>query len=539
MRFSSTNTGDNSSFIDAVVVAAAGVNNPPSVSLVSVATGFSAPVDIANARDSSGRLFVVQQGGQIRIISGGQVLPAPFLDIQSLVLSGGERGLLGVAFHTNYAVNGFFYVNYTAAAPRPVNSGLETPVLPPSSYQYAPTGGTWTFSSGAGIQSNGSAWGAAAAPEGQQTAFLQGIAQMSQTLNLAAGNYTVSFYAARRGGQIQPIQVSIDGTPIGGPITPADNSFAVYTTSAFNLATGGAHTLRFNSTNTGDNSSFVDAVVVVPEEGDGATVIARYQRSAGDPNIADPNSAQILLTVAQPFANHNGGQLRFGADGYLYIGLGDGGSGNDPGDRAQNLNTLLGKMLRIDVNSGSPYAIPEGNPFQNDGNPNTRGEIWAYGLRNPWRFSFDRPTGDLFIADVGQSAREEINFQQAGSGAGANYGWRVMEGSNCTGLGGTGPACFAPSLTPPILEYDHSVGCSVTGGHRYRGAAYPTLTGYFVYGDFCTQRIWGATTSGNGVWSNTQLSVTAFKISTFGEDETGEIYVAGYDTGVIYRVAAQ
>ena len=241
--------------------------------------------------------------------------------------------------------------------------------------------------------------------------------------------------------------------------------------------------------------------------------------------------------MAQPFSNHNGGQLRFGPDGYLYIGLGDGGSGNDPGNRAQNLNTLLGKILRIDVDGASPYAIPPGNPFQNDGNSDTLPEIWAYGLRNPWRFSFDRATGDLFIADVGQSAWEEINFQAAGTGAGANYGWRVMEGAHCTPLGG-GPECFDSSLVLPILEYGHTLGCSVTGGHRYRGAAHPSLAGYFLFGDYCSGRIWGATNA-SGNWVSTELLDTSLNISTFGEDEAGELYLASYSTGTIYRISAQ
>jgi glucose/arabinose dehydrogenase len=273
-------------------------------------------------------------------------------------------------------------------------------------------------------------------------------------------------------------------------------------------------------------------------QGDGATVIARYQRSVANPDLADLASAQILLTIAQPYSNHNGGQLRFGPDGYLYIGTGDGGSANDPQNRAQDLGTLLGKMLRIDVNTGAPYAVPAGNPFVNDGNPGTLGEIWAYGLRNPWRFSFDRSTGDLFIGDVGQDAWEEIDFQAAGTGAGANYGWRVMEGAHCTGLGG-GPACFDPSLTPPILEYGHDVGCSVTGGYRYRGAASPALAGYYLYADYCSGRMWGATWSGAGPWTTVQLLQTGFSVSTFGEDEAGEIYVAAHNTGVMYRISAQ
>jgi glucose/arabinose dehydrogenase len=358
---------------------------PPPASLQQIASGFSSPVGIENARDGSGRLFIVQQSGQIRIISGGSVLPTPYLDIAPFIVSGGEQGFLGLAFDPNYANNGFFYVNYTR----------------------------------------------------------------------------------------QP---------------------------------------------------------------DGATVIARYQRSSNDPNRADPNSGSTLLTVAQPFANHNGGQLRFGPDGYLYIGLGDGGSGNDPGNRAQDRSTLLGKMLRIDVHNGSPYAIPPSNPFQNDGNPNTLGEIWAYGLRNPWRFSFDRLTGDLFIADVGQNAWEEVDFQAGGTGAGANYGWRVMEANQCTALGG-GPACFSASFTPPIVEYGHDLGCSVTGGFRYRGSAMPAMAGVFLYGDFCSGRIWAASQYASGAWASTELFATGFNISTFGEDESGELYVAAYNTGVIYRMS--
>jgi glucose/arabinose dehydrogenase len=350
------------------------------VTLQPVASGLVAPVDITHAGDGSGRLFVVEQGGRIRIVSGGQVLATSFLDISSLLqTSGTEQGLLGLAFHPSYATNGFFFVDYTR--------------------------------------------------------------------------------------QI-----------------------------------------------------------------DGATVIARYKRSATDANLADPASAAILLTIAQPYANHNGGGLRFGPDGFLYIGMGDGGSGNDPENRAQDLATLLGKMLRIDVNNPSPpyYSIPAGNPFQN--------EIWAYGLRNPWRFSFDRATGDLFIGDVGQSNYEEINYQPAGSGAGANYGWRIMEGLHCTGLGGT---CPDARLTQPILEYGHALGCSVTGGYRYRGTASPALAGYYLYGDYCSGRIWGATKSGGGPWQTVELKSAGINVSTFGEDQAGEIYVASLGTGVIYRISAQ
>jgi glucose/arabinose dehydrogenase len=259
----------------------------------SVASGLASPVGIYHAGDGSRRLFILQQAGQILIHDGAQVRPTPFLDIATLVSCCGERGLLGLAFHPDFASNGLFYVNYTNTA--------------------------------------------------------------------------------------------------------------------------------------------------------GDTVIARY-RVSDDPNAADPGSAQILLTIVQPFANHNGGQLAFGPDRFLYIGMGDGGSGGDPDNRAQNLGDLLGKLLRLDVDGGVPYAIPASNPFRNT--PGARPEIWAWGLRNPWRFSFDRLTGDLFIADVGQATREEVDFQPASSHGGENYGWRLMEGTLCFN---PASGCNDGSLTLPIL----------------------------------------------------------------------------------------
>src|SRR2546425_750199 len=266
----------------------------------------------------------------------------------------------------------------------------------------------------------------------------------------------------------------------------------------------------------------------------GDTVIARYHVSA-DANVADPTSAQILLTIAQPFANHNGGQLAFGPDGFLYIGMGDGGSGGDPGNRAQNLGELLGKILRIDVNGAAPYAIPATNPFRST--PGARPEIWAYGLRNPWRFSFDRLRGDLFIADVGQSAREEVDFQPAASAGGENYGWRLMEGTACFPSSSSG--CNDGTLTLPILEYDHSLGCSITGGYRYRGGRFPQLIGRYFYGDYCSGRIWNGIQSGR-TWSSAQLIDTALRITSFGEDEGGELYVVHYglvgSDGTIQRI---
>jgi glucose/arabinose dehydrogenase len=356
----------------------------PQIDLQPVATGLANPVAITNAGDGSGRLFITLQAGQIVIYDGTRVLPTPFLDITPLVSSGGERGLLSVAFHPNYRTNGVFFVDYT---------------------------------------------------------------------------------------------------------------------------------------NTGGN-----------------TVIARYSVSQ-DPDIANPNSAAILLTIAQPFDNHNGGQLQSGPDVYLYIGMGDGGSGGDPSNNGQNLGTLLGKILRIDVDGAFPYAIPAGNPFV--GVANTLPEIWAYGLRNPWRFSFDRLTGDLFIADVGQDSWEEVDFQRAGSQGGQNYGWRLMEGNHCYNPSSN---CDPGGLTLPILEYAHGVndstGCSIAGGYRYRGTQNPDLTGIYFYGDWCTGRIWGASRQGAGGWTTAELLHTSLSIPTFGEDEAGEIYVAHYSApdGAIYRI---
>ena len=346
-----------------------------SISLTRVATGFSSPVVITNAGDGSGRLFVVEQGGAIRILRNGAVDPRPFLNISSLITSGGEQGLLGLAFPPSYAVRQSFYVNYT------------------------------------------------------------------------------------------------------------------------------------NRTGTGN------------------TVIARFA-AGSDPNLADPASRQELLTVVQPFANHNGGQLAFGPDGLLYIGSGDGGSAGDPLNNGQNTASLLGKVLRLNVLSGTAAAIPAGNPFGN--------EVWAYGLRNPWRFSFDRQTGDMYVADVGQGLREEINFQPAGSGAGANYGWNIMEGSLCFLAPGL---CSSAGLTLPVAEYGHTLGnCSVTGGFVYRGSI-PALRGTYLYGDFCSGMIWGLRHNGT-VWDNLLLLDSPLLISTFGEDEAGELYVADYGTGGIFRISA-
>jgi glucose/arabinose dehydrogenase len=362
----------------------------PTIQLEPVASGLTNPVTIANAGDGTGRLFIVEQDGLIRILINGTILPTPFLDISDLVSCCGEQGLLGLAFHPDYATTGFFYVNYT------------------------------------------------------------------------------------------------------------------------------------------DNA--------------GDTVVARYEVS-DDPNIADPNSAQTVLTQDQPFSNHNGGQLAFGPDGYLYIAFGDGGSGGDPQENGQNLGTWLGKILRVDINGddfpGDPdrnYAVPLDNPFVND--PNALDEIWAYGVRNPWRCTFDRVTGDFFIADVGQGNREEIDFQPAASVGGENYGWDVLEGTFCHEdfpQGSCNEFLSGGSMLP-VLEYNHTLGCAVTGGYRYRGQLYPQLDGIYFYSDLCSGTIWGAIQDQQGRWVNDVLLESGLTVTTFGEDEEGEVYVADYSGGVLYQI---
>jgi glucose/arabinose dehydrogenase len=363
----------------------------PAIQLTMLPGAVSGPVHVTNAGDGSGRLFVVQQNGHIRVFKNGAYLPADFLDIHTLVGTGSEQGLLSVAFHPNYSSNGFFYVYYT--------------------------------------------------------------------------------------------------DKIGSP---------------------------------------------------GDITIARYQVSA-NPDVADPGSAQILLVIPHPTNNnHNGGQLMFGpVDHYLYAATGDGGSGGDPPNNAQNLDVLLGKMLRIDVDGTGavpcgqstpmPYAIPADNPFVGVAGCD---EIWAYGLRNPWRYGFDRQTHDLFIGDVGQGLYEEIDFQPAASTGGENYGWRLMEGFHCYNPPNN---CNDGSLTLPILEQTHAGGwCAIIGGFRYRGAAIPALAGTYLYGDTCKGEIWGATESG-GNWTGQSMLDPSLSISSFGEDEAGEVYVCDLG-GAVYRI---
>jgi len=264
----------------------------------------------------------------------------------------------------------------------------------------------------------------------------------------------------------------------------------------------------------------------------GDTVVSGFIASA-DGLTADPAGEWQVIEIAQPYANHNGGQIKFGPDGMLYVGMGDGGSAGDPQNLAQNVSDLLGKMLRLDVSNSSvaaPYAVPAGNPsFGPDGRP----EMWAVGLRNPWRFSFDRATGDMFIADVGQNAVEEVNFQPSASTGGENYGWKLREGfEEYSGEP-------LDTLTDPIWQYEHGAnGCSVTGGYVYRGAAVPSLIGAYVYGDYCSGRIWTLRPGSDGSWVNQELFATDYAITSFGEDADGELYVLDRG-GAIYRLVGE
>lgn len=305
----------------------------------------------------------------------------------------------------------------------------------------------------------------------------------------------------------------------------------------------------------------VDHFYVYYTDLSGDNVLARY-RLSGDPNRADPDSEEILLYFDHPtYANHNGGHLAFGPDGYLYVATGDGGGAGDPQGNAQDLGSLLGKLLRLDVEIPDPepegavsdgnstsvteapyhlwlpviarqvpeYRIPPDNPFVGD--PDARDEIWAYGLRNPWRFSFDRESGDLFIGDVGQASWEEIDYQPADSSGGLNFGWNIMEGAHCYNAS----SCDTTGLTLPIAEYPSEGECAVTGGYFYRGPDEATMQGIYFFADYCSGRIWGLQL-GDGDWAMQELLDTPYFISTFGEDEAGELYLSDYAGGAIYRL---
>ncbi len=316
----------------------------------------------------------------------------------------------------------------------------------------------------------------------------------------------------------------------------------------------------------------------------GDTVVSEFTLSETDPNQVDPDSERVLLTIAQDFSNHNGGNLRFGPDGYLYIGMGDGGSGGDPCNRSQTLDpdnletggscrddataALLGKMLRLDIDNTTPagdnnlcgaegdgsaeYAIPDTNPFailppdifadRFEVDPSLRGsteggpcaETWTWGLRNPWRWSFDRDTGDLWIADVGQNTWEEVNLEPADSSGALNYGWNVCEGNFATGS--TTQPCPLEDSVLPVLDYQTGANCSITGGYRYRGPV-TSMQGLYVYGDYCSGRIWFAEDDGLGNWSESEFSVEGFDLRSFGEDEQGNLYVLR--SGGIWRFESE
>lgn len=261
---------------------------------------------------------------------------------------------------------------------------------------------------------------------------------------------------------------------------------------------------------------------------DGSTVVSEFS-AAADPNQADVSSERQLIKIAQPYANHNGGMIDFGPDGYLYIGMGDGGSQNDPENRAQDLSSLLGKILRIDVNGAQPYAIPADNPFVN--NDAARNEIWSYGWRNPWRFSFDSATGDMIVGDVGQNAIEEISLNPAAAG-GLNFGWRIFEGNECYL-----DDCTTSDLQPAIAQYTHAGGhCSVTGGYMHRGSENPSLYGNYFFADYCSSQMWRLFPNEDGSFSMAALSQPGFFISSFGIDINGEVYLTNQVGGEIYKI---
>jgi glucose/arabinose dehydrogenase len=367
--------------------------------LTRVATGLNRPVNINAPPGDRSRLFVVEKPGRIRIVTIQNgvytLLATPFLDIDPLVgSSGNEQGLLSLAFHPDYASNGYFYVDYT------------------------------------------------------------------------------------------------------------------------------------------DNS--------------GNTVVARYRVSTGNPNVADPASASIVLTQNQPYSNHNGGQLQFGPDGYLYIAFGDGGSGGDPQQYAQNTTTWLGKILRIDVDSAAPYAVPASNPWA--GSAVVRPEIWSLGLRNPWRFSFDRLTGDMWIGDVGQGTWEEVDLELAASPGGVNWGWRCYEGHAVYDSSPACPSPQQPAMTPPIYDYNQtgptSPLCAITGGYVYRGSPNSTFFGGYVFVDYCNpyNQLWVLRPSGSGGWTRTDYTIVPpaglalISPTTFGEDAIGDLYVADDTDGDIFKL---
>ncbi len=341
------------------------------LSFTRIARGLSSPVFITHSGDNNGRLFVVEQTGRIRVIRKGVLQSAPFLDLRSKISTGGERGLLGLAFHPDYSWNRKFYVYYT------------------------------------------------------------------------------------------------------------------------------------------DKS--------------GTIVIAQYLRSSTNASLAVSSSAKTVLKISHPASNHNGGTLAFGPDRYLYAGIGDGGGSGDASNNAQNVGRLLGKILRINIDTGHPYAIPPTNPYVGQTGHDL---VWSFGLRNPWKFSFDRQTGDLWIGDVGQNRFEEVNRSTApNAGRAVNYGWRVLEGRTCFN---PSSGCSTSGKTMPLAVYGHNLGCSVTGGYVYRGSTYPDLVGVYLFGDYCSGRIWGVDAAGSGNQTPVLLRDTATNLSSFGQDQAGNLYIVDH-----------
>lgn len=358
------------------------------------------------------------------------------------------------------------------------------------------------------------------APPGQQTgvALELVVAGLTFPLGLTAPPGDPRLFVVEKGGAIRIVR---DGAPLAPPFL--DLSAKVSRGSEQGLLG-----LAFDPAYATTGRFFVNYT-----DTDGNTRIAAY-RVSSDADRADPASEAILLTIEQPYSNHNGGGLAFGPDGFLYVGMGDGGSGGDPLGNGQDRSDLLGSLLRLDV-SGAGYAIPPDNPFA--GEQGARGELWDYGLRNPWRFSFDRSTGDLYIADVGQSEREEIDVapRASGGGRGLNYGWNRMEGSVCYG----GGSCASTGLVLPVTEYSHDQGCSVTGGYVYRGAAVPAIAGHYFYADYCQGWVRSFRYQNGAAAEARQWPTLApgGPIASFGEDASGELYVLDAG-GSVYRVVA-
>ncbi len=351
-------------------------------------------------------------------------------------------------------------------------------------------------------------------PSDIAVALLQVAGGLSQPLDLTAPRSDPTrLFVAEKTGRIRVVR---DGILLAAPFLDLSGLVS-------NGSEQGLLGITFHPSYASNGFFFVD---FTDQAGD--TQVVRFQVS-GNPDVASAASAVTILSIDQPFANHNGGGLAFGPDGFLYIAHGDGGSENDPQNHGQDRSELLGSILRINVDSGSPYSIPGSNPFV--GQANVRGELWNFGLRNPFRFSFDRDTGELFIADVGQSQREEIDVAPAGQG-GQNYGWAILEGSVCL----RPPACDSPGLTPPVLEYATSEGCAVIGGYVYRGSAIPALRGTYFYGDFCAGfvrsfRFQGGRTTDPREWPD--LNPGAM-IQSFGQDAAGELYVV--TTSAVFRI---